>query len=133
NDYLARAASGAIAPPPIPLEHSYATLPLRLLPESEVRPYKNAIPVFDLQIAAGNFGAEHWETPNQWVELPEPFTPEEGFFVARVTGESMNRRIPNGSWCLFRSASGGSRQGKVVLVELREIQDPETKGKKTYK
>jgi uncharacterized protein len=133
NKYLATAASGAIAPPPIPLEHSYATLPLRLLPESELRPYKNAVPVFDLQIAAGNFGVEHWETPNQWVELPEPFTPKEGFFVARVTGESMNRRIPNGSWCLFRAASGGSRQGKVVLVELRDIQDPETKGQYTIK
>jgi hypothetical protein len=133
NEYLAKAASGALAPPPIPPERSYATLPFRLVPESEVRPYTNCVPVFDLQIAAGTFGAEHWETPNQWVELPEPFTPKKGFFVARVIGESMNRRIPNGSWCLFRSASAGSRQGKVVLVELRDVQDPETKGQYTIK
>jgi hypothetical protein len=47
-------------------------------------------------------------------------------FVARVVGESMNRRIPNGAWCLFRVAGAGTRQGKVVLAQHREIEDAET-------
>jgi uncharacterized protein len=133
NEYLAKAASAAIVPSPIAVRHSYATLPLRLLPAAELEPCRNAVPVFDLQIAAGQFSEEQWANPCDWVELPEPFTAKEGFFVARVLGESMNRRIPNGSWCLFKSSAAGSRQGKVVLVELRDVQDAENGGQYTIK
>jgi len=112
---------------------AYAGLPLRLLPEAEIQPYRNAVPVFDLQIAAGQFSDEQWANPCDWVELPEPFMAKQGFFVARVVGESMNRRIPNGSWCLFKSSPSGSRKGKVVLVQLRDVQDAETGGQYTIK
>jgi phage repressor protein C with HTH and peptisase S24 domain len=54
-------------------------------------------------------------------------------FVAQVVGESMNRRIPNGAWCLFRIASAGSRNGKVVLASHREIADTDTGGHYTVK
>jgi SOS-response transcriptional repressor LexA len=47
-----------------------------------------------------------------------------GQFIVRVTGESMNQRIPSGSWCLFRRAPEGTREGSIVLVQHREIQDP---------
>ena len=47
--------------------------------------------------------SDQWAAPADWVELPEPFVAKEGFFVTRVVGESMNRRIPNGAWCLFKS------------------------------
>ena len=46
---------------------------------------------------------------------------------------SHNRRIPNGSWCLFREVSDGSRNGKVVIVQSRDIQDPDTGGQYTVK
>lgn len=48
-------------------------------------------------------------------------------------GESMNRRIPNGAWCLFRANPTGTRQGKVVVVQHRSIADPETGGRYTVK
>ncbi|HVL52374.1 MAG TPA: hypothetical protein VM754_12835, partial [Actinomycetota bacterium] len=48
-----------------------------------------------------------------------------GLFVARVEGESMNRRIPHGAHCVFRHPVPGSRNGKVVLVEYRDIIDPD--------
>ena len=35
----------------------------------------------------------------------------------------MNRVIPNGSICLFKKYTGGSRNGKIVLVENMDIQD----------
>lgn len=54
-------------------------------------------------------------------------------FVAQVVGESMNRVVPNGAWALFRSNPQGSREGKVVLVQHREIQDAETGGHFTLK
>ena len=35
----------------------------------------------------------------------------------------MNRKIPNGSYCLFSQDQGGSRNGKIVLVQSISIQD----------
>jgi len=43
--------------------------------------------------------------------------------VCQIIGESMNKRIENGSWCLFQKYSGGSREGKIVLVQHFNIQD----------
>ena len=37
----------------------------------------------------------------------------------------MNKRIPNGSYCLFKQDEGGSRNGKIVLVESTSINDSE--------
>jgi hypothetical protein len=54
-------------------------------------------------------------------------------FVAQVIGESMNRRIPNGAYCLFRYPVTGSRNGRVVLVEHRDIADPDLEGPFTLK
>ena len=70
----------------------------------------------------------------EWVELQDSvFRPQRGLFVSQVVGESMNRRIPNGAWCLFRMNPVGTRQGKVVLVQHREIADSETGGHYTVK
>jgi uncharacterized protein len=53
--------------------------------------------------------------------------------VAQVVGESMNKRIPNGAWCLFRANPQGTRNGKIVVVQHRSISDPETGGSYTIK
>ncbi len=97
---------------------------LRLSPE-EIRPYVNCVPVLDLKIAAGQFGGEqHASTEHlTWVTLPDHFRISEGLFVAQVIGDSMNRRIPNGAWCLFKANPVGSREGKIVVAEHREISD----------
>jgi len=68
-----------------------------------------------------------------WVALPDWVRAQQGLFVAKVVGESMNRRIPNGSWCLFRVNPAGTREGKVVVVQHRSIADPETGGRYTVK
>lgn len=54
-------------------------------------------------------------------------------FIAQVVGKSMEPTIKDGSWCLFRPDQGGSRNGKVVLVESRRISDPETQASYTIK
>ena len=46
-----------------------------------------------------------------------------GVFVARVVGESMEPTIPDGAYCLFRAPVEGSRQGKIVLVQMRDGAD----------
>jgi uncharacterized protein len=120
-------------------------MPFRYLPFTEIRPFENCVPLFELKAAAGLFSDEQQVMAifdgkeNQradeftWVSLPDAFRPQRGLFIAQVIGESMNRRIPNGSWCLFRLKPAGSRQGKVVLVQHREISDAETGGHFTVK
>ena len=126
NQYLKACALGAaeILRQP-PSEERVEALPFRILEIGEVIPYVNSVPKFDFKIAAGSFSAEQWVDDREWVELPEHLKPKEGYFVAQVVGESMNRKIPNGSWCLFRANPVGSREGKIVLVQLRGIQDPD--------
>ncbi|WFB36957.1 DUF2075 domain-containing protein [Kiritimatiellota bacterium B12222] len=115
------------AGPAIPMD-PYPGLELRLLETEEIVPYENAVPVFNLHVAAGIFSEEQ-HLPDQnsvdWVALPEWINPQEGYFVTRVMGESMNRKIPNGSWCLFRLNPAGSREGKIVLIQLQDQQDPD--------
>ncbi len=126
-------------------DSQYEGLTLRLLKSNEVQPYINAVPIYDLAIAAGMFSDTQLvnEMPQvgsstnidqyQWVELPDSFRIQSKQFVARVVGESMNKRIPNGAWCLFSLNPVGSRQGKTILVQHRDIEDPDTGGHYTLK
>jgi len=104
----------------------YPGLKLKVLKYHEGKPSENAVPIYDLKMAAGKFSEEQQVAERAWVELPDSFRPQEGHFVTRVVGESMNKRIPNGAWCLFKKNPGGSRNNKVVIVQHRDIQDPDT-------
>jgi uncharacterized protein len=111
----------------------YPGLRLRVLLNWEAEPYENCVPIYDLHVAAGSFSDEQIVEDHDWVELPPEFRIQEGMFVTRVVGESMNRRIPNGAWCLFRSNPVGTRDGKIVLVRHRQINDSDTGGHFTIK
>ena len=54
-------------------------------------------------------------------------------FVAQVIGKSMEPLIPDSAWCLFRAPVLGTRQGMIVLVQLRNATDPETGQRYTVK
>jgi hypothetical protein len=45
----------------------------------------------------------------------------------------MEPAIPDGTWCLFRAPVEGTRQGKTVLVQLRDTTDPENGQRYTVK
>ncbi|HVU16947.1 MAG TPA: DNA/RNA helicase domain-containing protein [Candidatus Didemnitutus sp.] len=127
NSYLRRAASRGAEPGAPPEFAADEATPFQTISGPDCVPYENCVPLFpDIQIAAGGFSAAIQADDCAWIRLPEPFVPRKGFFVVKVTGESMNRRIPNGSWCLFRSAPEGPRSGRIVLVQHRDIQDPYT-------
>ncbi|HQF88684.1 MAG TPA: DUF2075 domain-containing protein [Acidobacteriota bacterium] len=125
--------------------HQATSEPIRRLSPAEVRPFVNCVPLYELKVAAGLFsetqtvdevglgGASHYQDTITWVALPEIYRPQPGMFVAQVIGESMNRRIPNGSWCLFRRIAAGTRNGKIVLAQHRDISDPDTGGQFTVK
>ena len=54
-------------------------------------------------------------------------------FVAQVVGKSMEPVIPNGAYCLFAAPVEGTRQGKTVLVQMRDTTDPESGERYTVK
>lgn len=112
---------------PKPREIVESVYPFRILKREQARPYENCVPVMELKIAAGYFSESNTGDFDEleWAELPDAFRIQPGLFIAQVVGESMNRKIPNGSWCLFRANPVGSRNGKIVLVENRAISDPE--------
>ncbi|MFZ5530530.1 MAG: S24 family peptidase [Pseudomonadota bacterium] len=122
-------------PPDSPLPEAANEPTLTLLTREQARTTERAVPVVSLKVAAGAFTAAQplEDEADHWVQLPEGFAAAPGLFVAQVIGESMSRRIPNGAWCLFGAAPAGSRQGKIVLVQHRDVTDPETGGSYTVK
>jgi DUF2075 family protein len=133
NEYFSALIAQSSQTKEFALEDRYRGLDLRILPEEDVVPYVNSVPIYNLKVAAGDFSEYQFSGDFDWVELPEYIRISKGYFVVQVVGESMNRRIPNGSWCLFKTDSGGSREGKIVLVQHRDIQDVEQGGHYTVK
>jgi len=78
------------------------------------------LPLYTLRAAAGKFGPDEAveEEPEDWVRAPENLRLGEGMFVAHVVGHSMEPRIPDGTLNIFRAPVVGSRQGRIVLVQL---------------
>lgn len=100
-------------------------IPFRILKGDDVKPFINSIPLVDISVAAGNFSDLQSHSELTWIEPPINISAKKGYFVCKVVGESMNKIIPNGSYCLFRQYEGGSRNGKIVLVESTSINDSE--------
>ncbi|WP_129242499.1 DNA/RNA helicase domain-containing protein [Achromobacter veterisilvae] len=134
-DYLRSRLSTTLEPTSVVSLEDSNVVPLRQITEPKRQNSMAALPLIDIKMAAGAFSDIQAleEAANQWLEPPDWVTPQPGLFVAQVVGESMSRRIPNGSWCLFRANPSGTRQGKVVIVQHRSIDDPETGGKYTIK
>ncbi len=107
--------------------------PFRMLLKEDVKPWVNSVPLFDIKVAAGKFSESQIASSEDWIELPVGVSMQEGYFVCRVVGDSMNERIPNGSWCLFLQDQGGSREGKIVLVQHSKIQDQDSGSSYTVK
>jgi len=97
--------------------------PFKILPSNDIIQYENCVPLYDIRPAAGYFSDLQINSETEWIELPKPYTHSQDLFVCKISGESMNKVIPNNSWCLFRKDNGGSREGKIVLVQHTSIQD----------
>jgi phage repressor protein C with HTH and peptisase S24 domain len=90
----------------------------RYVERVEVRPYRTHLPLYSLRAAATRFGEDMQVAEEDWVPVPEDLRAAENMFVAHVVGRSMEPRIPDGSLNVFRAPVVGSRQNKIVLVEL---------------
>lgn len=97
--------------------------------------YVTCVPLIPLKAAAGAFSdPQHIDDDwGEWTLVKTSHRLRPGMFVAQVVGKSMEPAIPDGSWCLFRAPVEGARQGKTVLVRLRDATDPETGVRYTVK
>ncbi len=118
-----RAGSGALPPR------------LRIVePQPEER-YVTCVPLVPLKAAAGAFSDfQHIdETELDWAVVRTQRRLRRGMFVAQVVGKSMEPTIPDGAYCLFSAPVEGTRQGKTVLVQMRDTADRESGERYTVK
>ncbi len=106
----------------------------QLQKDSRILPYEEGIKVpadfvavYSLKVAAGNFStsSEVQSTPIGWIEAGIKGSAKD-YFACFINGESMSPRIENGSLALFKKYQGGSRQGKIFLIQARGLRDTET-------
>lgn len=109
----------------IPIHISKADKSSLLIETEDILPYENSVPLYDLSAAAGDFGDLQRVEEFDWIRIPSSIKPSEELFACKVIGESMNKVIPNGSICLFKKYSAGSRNGQIVLVEGTNFIDSE--------
>jgi len=96
------------------------------------REFKDALPVFTLKAACGKFGDSQEIEPDGWVSIERKGL-KEGWFIAQAIGKSMEPTIPDGSYCIFRPVPAGSKDGRILLIQHRDVTDPENGGKYTLK
>lgn len=108
-------------------------VPFDLVDSDAEEAFTTAIPLLSLRAAAGGFGESTDVEPEAWVRPNTGKRLDRGMFVAQVVGHSMEPRIPDGAYCIFRSPVAGSRSGKIVLVQHHAIDDSETGGSYTVK
>jgi SOS-response transcriptional repressor LexA len=96
--------------------------------------FHSLLPLYSLKAAAGYFGAAGEEvTPEGWIEAKSVGKLDSKMFVTRVAGHSMEPKIHDGDYVVFRADPVGTRQGKIVLAQYRGPSDPETGGSYTIK
>ena len=100
--------------------------------------FVTCVPFYELKAGAGDFGPEQPGVDpadhTTWIQVRGRRLARD-IFVIQVTGRSMEPKIPDGSYCLFRGgeALAGMRQGRIMLIALKDSVDPETGGRLTAK
>ncbi len=87
------------------------------------RKFITHLPLYSLRAAATKFGDFMDAAEDGWVRVPEKLHLDNGMFVARVVGRSMEPRIQDGDFCVFRAPVVGSRRGRLLLIEMLDVDD----------
>lgn len=106
---------------------------------SEAEQFQSALPVYDLSAYAGAFSTAQAPEPIGWTRVKRTRPIDRSMFVARIVGESMEPGVPDGSWAIFKMFPAGTApapmamDGRRVIVQLRDDEDPDTGGRYTFK
>ena len=86
------------------------------------------LPVYSIKAACGYFGEGEEVSELGWIRAEGVGKLNRNMFVVQATGHSMEPRINDGDFCVFRANPAGSRQGKVVLVQHSHYYDADYSG-----
>lgn len=87
------------------------------------------LPLYSYRAACGRFGDGESGELEGWIEAKGiRGRLSTDMFVVRACGHSMEPRIQDGQYCVFKANPSGTRHGKIVLAQHRELCDPETGG-----
>ncbi len=89
----------------------------------KVLPFRTHLPKYSARVAAGRFLEDNEVDAEEWVETPEGLRLDPEMFIVEITGRSMEPKIPDGSLCVFRAGVQGTRQGKLLLIERRDVSE----------
>lgn len=95
------------------------------LDEVELIPFENAVPLYSLKVAAGEFFPNEYSPDMELYPVSNGISLNEDYFACKIVGDSMNKIIEDGQIALFKKYTGGSRNGKVVLAKYFNYQDPD--------
>lgn len=97
-----------------------------LVPQEEQ--YTTYLPLYSIKAACGYFGEGEFVEAEGWIKAEGIGRLNRNMFVVQAVGRSMEPRIHDGDYCVFRANAGGSRQGKIVLVQHRNYYDDDFGG-----
>lgn len=95
--------------------------------------YIDFLPVYSMRAACGYFGEGEDVYEEGWIRAEGVGRLNRNMFVVQASGHSMEPRISDGDYCVFRSNPSGSRQGKIVLVQHHNFYDSDYEGSYSIK
>lgn len=95
--------------------------------------YIDFLPVYSIRAACGYFGEGENVTEEGWMKVEGLGRLNRNMFIVKAVGHSMEPRIHDGNYCVFRANPSGSRQGKIVLVQHLNYYDAEYSGSYSIK
>lgn len=103
--------------------------PMRIEPivNDDVK-YIDFLPVYSIKAACGYFGEGEDVNELGWMQVEGMGKLNRNMFVVQASGHSMEPRINDGDFCVFRANPAGSRQGKIVLVQHHNFYDSDYSG-----
>ena len=90
--------------------------------------YIDFLPVYSIKAACGYFGEGDEVSELGWIRVEGVGKLNRNMYVVQASGHSMEPRINDGDFCVFRANPAGSRQGKVVLVQHTNFYDADYSG-----
>ena len=90
--------------------------------------YIDFLPVYSIKAACGYFGEGEDVSELGWIQVEGMGKLNRNMFVVQASGHSMEPKICDGDFCVFRANPAGSRQGKIVLVQHHNYYDSDYSG-----
>lgn len=89
---------------------------------------EGCLPLYSLRAACGYFGEGEQVECEGWMPAEGIGRLSDDMFIVQAVGHSMEPRINDGDYCVFRAHPAGSRQGMIVLAQHRGIYDDDNAG-----